>query len=51
MEFIQEDVTDRLMSEHWIESVEIEDVWDPPWTSARISDQGREKLRKLGVGV
>lgn len=49
MEFIREDVTDRLESEPWIEAVEIVEVWDPPWTSARITPEGREKLRRLGV--
>ena len=51
MEFIREDITDRLESEFWIDSVEIEEVWDPPWTNERITPEGRDKLRKLGVGV
>lgn len=49
MEFIREDLTDRLQSESWITSVEIIEVWDPPWTSDKITPEGREKLRKLGV--
>ena len=51
MEFIREDVRDRLLREPWIEAVEIEDVWDPPWTTDRISDEGRRRLRRLGVGA
>ena len=51
MEFIREDVTDRLEQEPWIRSVEIREVWDPPWTTDRISDAGRARLRRLGVGV
>ena len=51
MEFIREDITDRLESELWIDSVEIEEVWDPPWSNERITKVGREKLRLLGVGV
>lgn len=51
MEFIREDVTDRLEREPWIRSVELVEVWDPPWTSARITPEGREKLKRLGVGV
>ncbi|MEK9499653.1 metal-sulfur cluster assembly factor [Gaopeijia maritima] len=51
MEFIREDVTDRLEQESWIASVEIHEVWDPPWTTERITDEGRTKLRSLGVGV
>ena len=51
MEFIREDITDRLEAEPWIDSVELLEVWDPPWTSDRISPEGREKLRQLGVGT
>ncbi len=49
MEFIREDITDRLESESWIGAVEILEVWDPPWTSDKITPEGRTKLRALGV--
>ncbi len=51
MEFIKEDVRDRLLREPWIRDVEIDEVWDPPWTRERISPRGREQLRVLGVGA
>ena len=51
MEFIREDITDRLESESWIESVELVEVWDPPWTTERITPEGRTKLRTLGVSA
>ena len=51
MEFIREDVTDRLRSEPWIRGVEIEEVWSPPWTNDRITPEGRRQLARLGVGV
>ena len=51
MAFIREDIEDRLLLESWIERVEIEEVWDPPWTNDRISERGREALKRLGVGV
>jgi metal-sulfur cluster biosynthetic enzyme len=51
MDFIREDVTDRLEREQWIDGVEIEEVWDPPWTSARITPEGRAKLKALGVSA
>ena len=51
MEFIREDITDRLESETWIEAVELIEVWDPPWTSERITPEGRAKLRSLGVSA
>lgn len=51
MEFIKEDIRDRLEQESWIDGVTIEEVWSPPWTTARITDAGRAKLRTLGVGT
>ena len=51
MEFIKEDITDRLTSESWIDSVDIVEVWDPPWTRDRITPEGRKKLRELGVSA
>jgi metal-sulfur cluster biosynthetic enzyme len=51
MEFIREDVTDRLLAEAWLDEVQIEEVWDPPWTTDRITPEGRRGLTRLGVGV
>ncbi len=51
MEFILEDVRDRLEREPWLRGVEIHEVWDPPWTTERITPRGRDLLRRLGVGV
>lgn len=51
MEFIREDITDRLESESWIDSVKLVEVWDPPWTSDKITPEGRAKLKQLGVGA
>lgn len=51
MEFIREDITDRLISESWIDSVELVELWDPPWTSERITPEGRAKLKLLGVSA
>jgi metal-sulfur cluster biosynthetic enzyme len=51
MEFIREDITDRLSQETWVREVRIEEVWDPPWTTDLITEAGRAKLRSLGVGA
>jgi metal-sulfur cluster biosynthetic enzyme len=51
MEFIREDIRDRLEREHWIDRIRLEEVWDPPWTTERITDRGREQLKCLGVGA
>lgn len=49
MEFIREDIRDRLERELWIDRVEIEDVWSPPWTTDKITPEGRAKLKRFGV--
>jgi len=51
MEFIREDITDRLEQEPWIRGVRIEEVWSPPWTTDLISSEGRRKLRTMGVSA
>jgi metal-sulfur cluster biosynthetic enzyme len=51
MEFIRDDLTDRLLGESWIREVKVHDVWDPPWTNEMITPEGRAQLRTLGVGV
>ena len=51
MEFIRQDITDRLEMESWIDSVDLVEVWDPPWTSDRITPEGRAKLRGMGVSA
>lgn len=49
MEFIREDIRDRLEPEPWVERVEIEEVWSPPWTTKMITPEGRAKLKRYGV--
>ena len=51
MDFIKWDVRERLLSEPGVTQVDIETVWDPPWTTDRISERGREIMRRAGVSV
>lgn len=51
MDFIKEDVRDRIEREPWVRAVEIEEVWDPPWTTASITERGRRELARFGVGA
>ena len=50
MDFIREDIRDRLLAESWIDSVRLDEVWEPAWTRARITERGRQQLKELGVG-
>lgn len=49
VDFIKWDVRERLEEEPDVEAVEIEVVWEPPWTTDRITDRGREILGRAGV--
>ncbi len=49
MEFIIGDIRERLLSEEDVRQVDMEIVWDPPWTRKRLTPKGREKLRSWGI--
>lgn len=51
MEFILEDVNERLLREPDVDRVVVRDVWDPPWTTDRMTDHGRALLRSFGVAA
>ncbi len=51
MDFIRWDVRERLLREPDVQAVEIRVTWDPPWTTARISERGRRILKRAGVSV
>ncbi|MBT8479728.1 MAG: metal-sulfur cluster assembly factor [Gemmatimonadetes bacterium] len=51
VEFIKWDVRDRLLQEAGVSEVDVRITWDPPWTNDRISDRGREALRRAGVSI
>ncbi len=50
-DFILEDVRERLLKEPGIEEVEIKVVWDPPWSSRRLTQDGRDALEMWGLAV
>jgi metal-sulfur cluster biosynthetic enzyme len=49
MDFIQDDIRERLLQEPGVDDVRIEIVWDPVWTRARIRDDARATMRRLGI--
>ncbi|MEA2254996.1 MAG: hypothetical protein QOG35_1041 [Solirubrobacteraceae bacterium] len=49
MDFIEEDIRARLLEEPDVDEVRIEVVWDPVWTRARIREESRETMRRLGI--
>ena len=51
MDFIQDDIREALLADPDVDSVDIEVVWDPIWTKARLRDDARSKMRSLGIAV
>jgi metal-sulfur cluster biosynthetic enzyme len=51
MEFIIEDIRERLLREEGVAHVTVRDVWDPPWTTARMTAHGRTLLKSFGVAA
>jgi metal-sulfur cluster biosynthetic enzyme len=49
MDFIQDDIRERLLQEPEVDEVRIEVVWDPVWTRARIREDARATMRGLGI--
>jgi metal-sulfur cluster biosynthetic enzyme len=51
MEFIQDDIREALLADPDVDFVDIEVVWDPVWTKARLRDDARSRMRELGIAV
>ncbi|HSS94430.1 MAG TPA: metal-sulfur cluster assembly factor [Candidatus Dormibacteraeota bacterium] len=50
-DFILDDVRERLLREDGVREVRVKVVWDPPWTSARMTEAGRDALEAWGLAV
>jgi metal-sulfur cluster biosynthetic enzyme len=50
-DFILEDVRERLLREPGVNEVRINVVWDPPWTTQRMTQDGRDALEAWGLAV
>jgi metal-sulfur cluster biosynthetic enzyme len=51
MEFIRADIRERLLQEAGVTEIRINEVWDPPWTTDRMSEAGKAVMRRAGVAA
>ena len=51
IDFIQDDIRERLLREPDVASVAIDVVWDPIWSRKRLSEEARRTMRALGIAV
>ncbi len=51
MDLLRSDVHEALAGVEGVDQVQLNTVWDPPWTVERLSEQARAVLETAGVGV
>jgi metal-sulfur cluster biosynthetic enzyme len=51
MSFIRQDIEERLRADASIDEIVINERWDPPWTTERMTAEGRQTLRSCGVAA
>ena len=51
MEMILDDIRERLLCEPGVRNVEFTVVWNPPWAKTQLTEEGKRRLRKMGIGV
>lgn len=50
-EMIAEDIRECLLRQPGVHSVLIEIVWNPIWTPARLSNEGKLAFQEMGIAV
>ncbi|GAC1360447.1 MAG: hypothetical protein NVSMB44_12110 [Ktedonobacteraceae bacterium] len=50
-EFIMDDIRARLLQEPGVRDVNLDVVWSPVWSKARLSEEGIEIMRTWGVSA
>ena len=51
IDFIKEDILEKLNGLKGVTSVDIEVVWSPAWTKEMLTDDGVYALKALGIAV
>ncbi|HLI08521.1 MAG TPA: metal-sulfur cluster assembly factor [Ktedonobacteraceae bacterium] len=51
MDFIMDDIRERLLREPGVQQVNIEIVWEPVWTKNRLSEEGIDIMRTWGISA
>lgn len=47
--FIKEDIRQRLLREPDVDVVQVNETWEVNWSSARVSCEGRDGMRRYGI--
>jgi metal-sulfur cluster biosynthetic enzyme len=49
--YLTEEIEERVGTVDGVGSVDLDMVWDPPWTMEMVTEAGREQLREFGLSV
>lgn len=49
LKILEKNIKERMLCIHGVKNVDVQFIFDPPWTSDRILETGREKLRQFGI--
>ncbi|MBH8597742.1 MULTISPECIES: 1,2-phenylacetyl-CoA epoxidase subunit PaaD [unclassified Thermoactinomyces] len=49
LDLIRKQVEQRLLKGGIVREVQVTFLFDPPWTSDRITDEGKQKLKQFGI--
>jgi len=49
LDLIKSTVMKAVTKISWIKEAQVEFIYDPPWTSDRVTDEGRDRLKEFGI--
>lgn len=51
MEYILHDIRQRILAEPDVNEVDLQIVWDPPWTVRQMTPEALTRLQEWGIGT
>ncbi len=51
VDFIKEDIQQRLLREPDVDAVQVNETWEVNWSAARVSRDGREEMKLYGISL
>lgn len=49
--YLTEEIEERIGGVEGVESVDLDLVWDPPWTLELVTENGKEQLQEFGLSI
>ncbi|TDL35273.1 phenylacetate-CoA oxygenase subunit PaaJ [Jeotgalibacillus sp. S-D1] len=49
LDIIKSNILKAVSSLSWLEQAAVFFIYDPPWTSDRVTEEGRERLKEFGI--